>query len=254
MLDNFLKETELSFEEYSEWFSSLKKGDEVLQYSLTPAIVEEVSSIGVRLAACVGLYHLGRKGILYFESPGKYCRAAHFPIPSKEQIELIKQKRQSKKENPMPTELEKELDISSEIAQLFESCQKKVRKFAKDCFDEKYRLAAENDALKLTIEQLRKQLKDLETRYQDRESHMSFLYTTLKNEQDNLRRERAHYLDICDLKDEIEEENSNLKNQLEHIWKIKDDAVDESLKLAEENKQLKQKFDQLKSFLEPDHK
>ncbi len=96
MLNEFLKQSGLTFREYSEWFSSLKKGDEVSCYGfLSNKIVDEVLPTGLKLNGVFGIYRV-EKYTVYYQTPlNNSFLAENFPIPLKEQIEQIKQKRLS---------------------------------------------------------------------------------------------------------------------------------------------------------------
>ncbi len=102
--DKFLQETSLTFEEYKEWFLSLKKGDRVFQNKVKNSyLIGEVFPSKVKIFGDAGAYNLENADIFYI-SPLNKLQASNFPIPSDSEIqEIIKQR--TKKEEAMPFKL-----------------------------------------------------------------------------------------------------------------------------------------------------
>ncbi len=93
MLNDFLKDSGLSFKEYEEWFLSLKKGDQVFQNEVKSSyLIVEVFPSKVKILGDAGAYNLENADIFYISPLNKF-QASNFPIPSEKEIKLIKEKR-----------------------------------------------------------------------------------------------------------------------------------------------------------------
>lgn len=94
MLNNFLKHSGLTFEEYKEWFSSLEKGSEILRFRYKePFLVNKSSNLEIEIVNISGSYSIIDDYVIYKPMGGPSYPAESFPTPFPKEINIIKEKR-----------------------------------------------------------------------------------------------------------------------------------------------------------------